>query len=121
MAARVVVGLVLLAAGAFKARDRAWPAGAEAFGLPRPAALTLPWVEVVVGALLVARFGGQWTALAALTLLVAFTVAVVRKLAHGEAPRCACFGSFSRAPLSGRTVARNLVLVALAATGTLVA
>ena len=118
--ARALVGLVLLAAGALKARDRSWPDAARRFGLPRPAAMALPWFEVVMGALLVAQFGGRATALAALVLLVTFTVVVAQRVArHDDAP-CACFGALSTAPISSRTVARNLVLVALAAVGVLV-
>lgn len=118
--ARVVVGLVLLAAGALKARDRRWPADAERFGLPRPAAVTLPWVEVVVGALLVAQFGGRWTAAVALALLVAFTAAVAAKVSSGDEVPCACFGSLTHAPVSTRTLARNLALIAVAVVGAVV-
>jgi hypothetical protein len=111
---------VLLAAGALKARDRTWPEAARRFGLPRPAAVGLPWLEVVLGALLVAQFGGRATAVAALVLLVAFTAVVAQRVArHDEAP-CACFGALSTAPVTSNTVARNLVLVALAAVGSLV-
>ena len=120
VAARVVVGLVLLAAGALKARDRRWPTDAARFGLPRAAALVLPWVEVVVGALLVAQFGGRWTAGAALVLLVAFTAAVASKVASGATVPCACFGSLSHAPVSSRTLARNAVLIGLAIVGAVV-
>ena len=118
--ARVLVGLVLLAAGALKARDRSWLDAARGFGLPRPAAIALPWLEVVTGALLVAQFGGRATALAALVLLVAFTVVVAQRVARHDETPCACFGALSTAPISSRTVARNLVLVALAAVGVLV-
>jgi hypothetical protein len=118
--ARALVGLVLLAAGALKARDRTWPDTALRFGLPRPAGIGLPYLEVVLGALLVAQLGGRVTALAALVLLVAFTAVVARRLArHDDAP-CACFGALSTTPVSSRTVARNLVLVGLAAVGCLV-
>jgi uncharacterized membrane protein YphA (DoxX/SURF4 family) len=118
--ARALVGLVLLAAGALKARDRTWPDAAQRFGLPRAAAITLPWLEVVVGALLVAQFGGRLTALAALVLLVAFTAVVAARVARRDDAPCACFGALSTAPVTGRTVARNLVLVTLAAVGALV-
>jgi hypothetical protein len=111
---------VLLAAGALKARDRSWPESARRFGLPGPAAIALPWFEVVIGALLVAQFGGRGTALAALALLVAFTAVVARRVARHDAAPCACFGALSTAPMTTRTVARNLVLVALAAVGVLV-
>jgi hypothetical protein len=112
--------LVLLLAGALKARDRSWPAAARRFGLPRVAAVGLPWVEVVLGALLVAQFGARTTALAALVLLVAFTAAVARRVARHDDVPCACFGALSAAPVSGRTLARNVVLVALAVVGVLV-
>ena len=118
--ARALVGLVLLAAGALKARDRSWPDTARRFGLPGPAAVALPWVEVVLGALLVAQFGGRVTALAALVLLVAFTAAVARHVSRGDDVPCACFGALSAAPVSGRTLTRNAVLVALAVVGVLV-
>jgi uncharacterized membrane protein YphA (DoxX/SURF4 family) len=118
--ARALVGLVLLAAGALKARDRRWPETAARFGLPRAGAVVLPWLEVVVGALLIAQFGGRATALAALVLLVAFTAVVARRVARHDDVPCACFGALSSAPVTIRTVARNLVLVALAAVGVLV-
>jgi uncharacterized membrane protein YphA (DoxX/SURF4 family) len=118
--ARAVVGLVLLAAGAIKARDRSWPDAAARFGLPRPAATALPWLEVILGALLVAQFGGRWTSVVAAALLTAFTVAVAARVARHDDVPCACFGALSAAPVSSRTVARNLVLVALAAVGALV-
>jgi uncharacterized membrane protein YphA (DoxX/SURF4 family) len=118
--ARALVGLVLLVAGAMKARDRSWPDAARRFGLPRPAAIALPWLEVVLGALLVAQYGGRATALAALALLVAFTAVVVRHVARGDEVPCACFGALSTSAVSTRTIARNAVLVALAAVGALV-
>ena len=52
-----------------------------------------------------------WSAVAAVALLVAFTVVVVRRLLDGSRPPCACFGSRSNRPLSGRDVVRNVVLL----------
>jgi uncharacterized membrane protein YphA (DoxX/SURF4 family) len=120
VAARVVVGLVLLLAGALKARDRRWLATAARFGLPRPGAVVLPWVEVVVGALLVAQVGGRLMAWVAVGLLVPFTVALIVRVVRRDDVPCACFGALSNARVSGRTVARNVVLVALAVVGALV-
>jgi uncharacterized membrane protein YphA (DoxX/SURF4 family) len=118
--ARALVGLVLLVAGALKARDGAWPDAARRFGLPRPAAIALPWLEVATGALLVAQFGGRTTAVAALVLLVGFTAVVAQKVArHDDAP-CACFGALSTGRVTGRTLGRNVVLIAVAAVGALV-
>jgi uncharacterized membrane protein YphA (DoxX/SURF4 family) len=121
VAARVVVGLVLLAAGAFKLRDVHWPADAAAFGLPAALPRPLATAEVVLGALLIAQVGGRVTSTVAAALLGAFTVAVTVHVARGDAVPCACFGSRSGgAPVSGRTVARNAVLLALAVVGALV-
>jgi uncharacterized membrane protein YphA (DoxX/SURF4 family) len=121
VAARVVIGLVFLASGALKARDPGFVTTARAFGLPAPLAPVLPWAEVVLGALLVAQIGGRWTAAAASAVLVAFTAAVGAQLAGGDPVPCACFGAgASHAPVSGRTIVRNLVLVALAVTGAIV-
>jgi hypothetical protein len=120
VAARAIVGLVLLAAGALKASDKGWRAAAAGFGLPGPAAVVLPWVEVVIGALLVAQAGRRATAGLALALLVGFTVVIAVRLRRGDAPPCACFGALSRSSVTNRTVGRNLVLVALAVVGTVV-
>jgi hypothetical protein len=51
---------------------------------------------------------------AAAAVLVAFTALLVGKLAQGERPPCACFGSFTAAPIGPSNVVRNLVLIALA-------
>ena len=115
--ARIVVGLVLLVAGSLKIGSRTWPDEAAAFGTPRPLARVLPWAEVVVGAMLVADVGGVWTVLAALALLVAFTVVVAVQVVRGRRVPCACFGQLSRRPVGAGTLVRNLVLVALAVIG----
>lgn len=115
--ARVALGLVLLAAGALKGGSPTWVAEAGAFGAPRPLAVALPWVEVGLGALLVADVGGRATAAAALALLVAFTVAVAVQVRGGRRVACACFGQLSRGPVGPATIVRNLALVAVAAVG----
>lgn len=115
VAARIVLGLVFLVSGATKLADRTWPSSAAAFGVPGWAARLLPMVELVVGALLVPGLGGAGVVGVAAALLVAFTaVIVVRLLADGDRPVCACFGAWSARPISWRTVARNVGLLALA-------
>jgi methylamine utilization protein MauE len=104
--ARIVIGFVLLVAGAAKLRDR-----------PADVPVVLPWVELVLGALLVVQVGGRWTATAALLLLTVFLVVVWRRVRRGDDTPCACFGQVSRAPVSYRTVARNAVLVVVALAG----
>ena len=110
---RIAVGAVLLVSGTAKLRQPAWPATAREFGTPGWLIPVMPWIELVLGALLIAQIGGVWTAVAALVLLGGFTVAVARHLARGERVPCGCFGEASARPVSMVTVSRNLALCAL--------
>jgi Methylamine utilisation protein MauE len=77
----------------------------------------LPWVEVVMGALLVSGWQRHRVAIAAGALLVTFNSLLAVRLREGRRPPCACFGSLSSRPISWLDVGRNmlLILVALAA------
>lgn len=119
MWASVAVGVVLLAAGASKVRDRGWPAAAERFGAPAWAVPVLPWLELALGAALIVQLGGRWVAGAAGAALAGFTVVVVRRVVAGDAVPCACFGVRADRPVGWGTVARNAVLVGLAVVGAL--
>ncbi|MDQ1396825.1 MAG: hypothetical protein QOG64_2084 [Acidimicrobiaceae bacterium] len=110
---RIVVGGLLLVSGTAKLRQPAWPATARQFGTPAVVVPLLPWLELVLGALLVAQIGGRWTALGALALLVVFTAAVGVQLARGRRVPCGCFGQSSTDPVSIITIARNVALSAL--------
>ncbi len=112
--AQIGLGLLFLSSGALKLGDRLWPETASAFGLPAWVGRALPWVEVVLGALLVAGVGLPWTGLAALVALAAFTVVLAVHLAWDRRAPCRCFGGLSDAPISVRTVARNVVLLGVA-------
>ncbi|BAN01785.1 MauE/DoxX family redox-associated membrane protein [Ilumatobacter coccineus] len=114
--AAVVVGGAFLVAGASKlaARD-AWASQARGLGAPSLSIPVMPWVELVIGAALVAQFARQLFAVAALVLLVAFTVLIVVRLRAGQRPPCACFGAWSAKPIGVGHVARNLALLAAAA------
>ncbi len=113
--ASIIVGAAFLLAGFLKRREGpAWPRQAAELGVPRPIAVVVPWLELVVGALSVVPLFLPWSAAAAIVMLVAFTVVIVRRLLDGTRPPCACFGSRSNRPLSGRDVVRNLVLLVLA-------
>ncbi len=114
---RVAVGTVLLLAGAFKLGQRAWPTAAAEFGAPRWVIAGLPWVEMVVGGLLLAQVGGRWTAAAAAALLAVFSVAVALRLRTAERAPCGCFGETSPEPVGVDTLVRNVVLTAMAAVG----
>lgn len=115
MPGRFAIGLVLLVAGAAKLRQPAWPATARAFGAPRWLVPVLPWVELTMGALLLAGIGLPWTARSALAMLAAFTAIVARKLHQGDAAPCGCFGEATPRPVDSQTLRRNLMLCLLAA------
>ena len=114
---RYAVGTVLVLAGAFKLAQRSWPRAAADFGAPRWVVGLLPWVELGLGALLLARVGGRWTAGLACGLLALFTVAVALQLRFGEPAPCGCFGETSTEPVGADTLVRNVVLTAAAALG----
>ncbi len=114
---RVAVGTVLLLAGAFKLGQRAWPRAAAEFGAPRWVITVLPWVELVIGGLLMAQVGGRWTAAVACALLAVFTLAVAVRLRLGEQVPCGCFGEASSEPVGVDTLVRNIALTAIAALG----
>ncbi len=114
---RVAVGTVLLLAGAFKLGQRAWPTAAAEFGAPRWVIGGLPWVELVLGGLLLAQVGVRWTAAAAGVLFAVFTVAVALRLRTVERVPCGCFGESSPEPVGADTLVRNVVLTAMAVLG----
>jgi uncharacterized membrane protein YphA (DoxX/SURF4 family) len=113
--AAVVVGVAFVAAGVFKLADGpAWPRQAADMGVGRSIAVVVPWVEIVIGAVLAAQLLEPWPAIAAVLLLVAFTVVIGLRLRDGSRPPCACFGSRSQRPLGAYHVARNVGLLVLA-------
>jgi uncharacterized membrane protein YphA (DoxX/SURF4 family) len=113
--ASVVVGVAFLVAGGSKiAAGPAWPVQARGLGAPAVVIPLLPWFEIALGAVLVVQVARVPAALVALAVLVAFTMLIVRRLAEGAHPPCACFGAWSAKPLGPGHVARNLALMALA-------
>lgn len=118
--AALVLGVVLLVSAVAKL---ARPGGAResAAGLRVPvwSAVAVPWVELVLGSLLVAALLLPWSAVAAGLLVLAFTAVLVRVLARGEHPRCRCFGSLTAGRVTWWSVGRNAVLLVLAAVAAL--
>lgn len=115
VAAAIVVGAAFVLAGAAKiAMGARWPAQAREFGVPPQLAQFVPWWEVVVGALLAAQVARPITAWIAAATLVVFSASVGLQLARGQHPPCACFGSWSPAPVGPRTLVRNAALIAVA-------
>lgn len=119
LVARLVLAGVFVASAVAKLLDRAGSRQAVAdFRVPAPlvgvVTVAMPVVELVAAVLLlVADPGATAGALLSAGLLVAFTVAILVNLGRGRRPDCHCFGQLSTKPLGWRTVARNVVLLAL--------
>lgn len=115
LVASLVLGALFLLAGASKiAAGDAWPAQARGLGAPRVVVPVVPWLEIGLGALLASQAAPRPAAVAALVVLVAFTVLVVARLAAGQRPPCACFGAWSARPIGAGHVARNVTMIGLA-------
>jgi uncharacterized membrane protein YphA (DoxX/SURF4 family) len=107
LVASILLGLVFLVSGASKlAAGPGWPEQARGLGAPSFVVPVLPWFEIVLGPTL--------AAVTALLVLVGFTVLILRRLAEGRRPPCACFGAWSTKPLGRGHVVRNLGFIALA-------
>jgi len=118
---RLGLGGLLIVAGALKLRAPVAFATELANYQLLPAlapyvAALLPVVELVVGGALVVapRAWRRAAALGALALLAAFTVAVGSAFFRGINIDCGCFGT-GGGPITGLTLARNVVLMAAAA------
>jgi uncharacterized membrane protein YphA (DoxX/SURF4 family)/peroxiredoxin len=123
--AALLIGRLFLAAvfalsGVAKLADQAGSRQAMiAFGLPRslatPLGRLLPLAELAVAAALVPAVAAWWGALGALALLLAFVVGIGANLAQGRKPDCRCFGQLHSTPVGWKTLARNGLLMAVAA------
>jgi uncharacterized membrane protein YphA (DoxX/SURF4 family) len=115
--ARVVLGVVFVAAGASKiASGPAWPTSAAQFGVPAVVARFVPWFELVVGAVVAVGVGQPASILVAIATLVAFSAVLLHSLRLGRQPPCACFGTLSATPLGWGHVWRNVAFMALGVT-----
>lgn len=111
---------VFVLAGAAKLRDTEHARAALTnFGVPerwaQPFFIVLVLAEFGTAALLAWPPAQRAGALCALALLMAFTLAMSAQLWRGQQPACACFGAITQAPIGWRSVARNGLLMALAA------
>lgn len=113
--ASIVLGAAFLFAGGAKiAAGPSWPVQARGLGAPGWAIPLVPWIEIVVGALLCAQLIEPLPAFAAAAMLLVFSALLALRLSRGQHPPCACFGSWSAKPLSWRHLARNAALIAIA-------
>jgi uncharacterized membrane protein YphA (DoxX/SURF4 family) len=110
--AAVLLGLAFVVAGASKvAAGRSWPIQAQALGAPNRLIAVVPWFEIALGAALIARLIEPLPAVAAIIVLLVFTLLIARRLAEGKHPACACFGLWSAKPIGPSHLARNFVLM----------
>ncbi|MEK7296219.1 MAG: MauE/DoxX family redox-associated membrane protein [Actinomycetota bacterium] len=118
------VGAVFVFAGVSKlAIGREWNVQAHDLGTPRfvvPLVRFIPWLEIAVGLGLIARVFSGVINIAALVMLVSFTVLIAGQLLRGRRPPCACFGRRSAQPIGWSNITRNLVLIALILVATFV-
>ena len=112
-----VVGVVFIFAGIQKLlAGNEWLVQAKQLRPPRiaqPFVPTVPYIELIVGGLLIAGLQEKPMRIAAIILLSSFTALLVTRLAAGERPPCACFSFRSTRPISWSNVTRNAGLLAL--------
>jgi len=85
--------------------------------LVNPMAITLPWLELSAGIMLVLGLRARAAALMVCGMMVMFSVALAIALAQGLDMACGCFASEAAQggdPISGETVLRDLGWLALA-------
>jgi hypothetical protein len=122
LACCVALAVVFAVSGVAKLLDRAGTREAVVgFGVPSGlvalVAGGLAPAELVTAALLLLPGTRPYGLVLAALLLLAFTAAVVLALRAGRRPDCHCFGRIGGADVSGRTVVRNLVLLAITVLG----
>jgi len=98
LGARLLLGGVMLVAGALKVADPETAAQAvRAYellpsSLVEPVGWGLPFLEIAIGLLLVVGFGVRTSAAAAGVFMIVFIVAVASAWARGLSIDCGCFG-----------------------------
>ncbi len=116
---RLALAAVFLLAGtkAFT-HGSAYHAMLAGFGVPaaavRPLAVTLPLVELAVGAGMLVPGLVSTAAAVASGLLCSYTTVIGYTLLTGKRPSCNCFGQLSDKPISAMTLLRNGALILLA-------
>lgn len=118
IAARIAVGLVLVVAGGAKlaAGQRYVRELVAAFAIVpswmiRPVAFVLPWIELILGGLLVTGLLAAPVAALGAALLGGFSAALALNLRRGSNAPCGCFGPSLPMKTSRTLVGRNLLMV----------
>lgn len=117
LALRLAIGGVLFVAGVLKAHDGPTAAAATIAGyriLPgaavAPLGAALPYVEIVLGAYLMAGLFTRAAAIVATVQFIVFSVAVGSLVVRHIAADCGCFGSSLPTPPSWGHVAADVAL-----------
>jgi putative oxidoreductase len=118
---RIALGALFIFAGAAKAYDP----GVFAIEIQRynlipwiTAALVavyIPWLEIIVGALLILRWFEQGTLLLIACLLLVFTLALASATFRGLSIDCGCFGKAFAETGTIYPLVRNILLLGLVA------
>ena len=115
---RLVVGITFLYASIYKIREpRTFAQGVLDFhllpgALVVPFAVTLPWIEALVGALLVVGLFRRGSAVVTLLMLAAFMIAITAAIARGINISCGCFHATSEGSrVAWETLGRDVLLV----------
>jgi len=77
-------------------------------------AITLPWVELLAGGLLVCGIWKRASAIVITALMIVFLAAIGWALGHGYDIRCGCFGTVDARKVGVLALAEDGVLLAMA-------
>ncbi len=77
-------------------------------------AITLPWIELLAGGLLIAGLWKRASALVITALMIVFLAAIGWALAHGYDIRCGCFGTVDARRVGAMALAEDAVLLGIA-------
>jgi uncharacterized membrane protein YphA (DoxX/SURF4 family) len=112
-----VVGVVFIFAGIQKLlAGIEWLVQAKQLRPPRiaqPFVPMVPYIELVLGGLLIVGVQEVPVRITSIVLLSIFTALLITRLAAGERPPCACFSFRSTRPIGWSNVTRNTGLLAL--------
>lgn len=78
-------------------------------------AITLPWIELVAGALLVVGIWKRASVWVITAMMIVFLMAIGWALAHGYDIRCGCFGTVDARKVGLTALAEDAVLLGIAA------
>jgi uncharacterized membrane protein YphA (DoxX/SURF4 family) len=119
LAGRIILAGIFIAAGYLKLREP-WLQFAVSINSLKivpdnylePLARSIPWLELVLGLVILSGVWLRWSAAVASLVLAGFLTILTRSYALGMQVDCGCFGSGE--PLGPKTLARDSLMLALA-------